>query len=85
MKIKLEIEFDMPDNEMSKEELQQVIEDAYVRYAPLKHISDAMSWLSKSFEGTDEVKSSSRELVEYHEYWANILSEQNCKIIIDNE
>lgn len=77
MKIKLEIELDIPDEcrEYSDDELAQVVFDAYINYASRKHLSDVITWMAST--------SLSRHIhIRHHQLWADISSQAKVKVVV---
>lgn len=70
MKIKLEIELDVPGVEAySEPELRQLMFDAYINYVTQQHMMDAVRWHNK-----DAI------IAEYHSNWGEIASQATWEI-----
>lgn len=77
MKIKLEIELDLPEEyvEYSDAELGQVIFDYYTNYVTTRHLADAVRWMGMGH-------SRNYHIVAHHEQWANIADSAKVKVIL---
>ena len=70
MKVKLEIELELPDKyqDWSNEEINQLLFDEYVNYVTCAHLEDASSWCMKV---TDEDEGA-KIILEEHRMWGKI-------------
>lgn len=72
MKIKLEIELEVPDvcEEMPNDELDQLLFDTYINYVTISHHRDALRFMSENVS----------DLANYHATWGDICSSANFVI-----
>jgi len=70
MKVKLEIELELPDKyqDWSNEELQQLLFDEYVNHATCAHAEYAFDWCSKASDEDEGAKL----ILEDHRMWNKI-------------
>lgn len=79
MKVKLEIELDIPEIEgWSPGEVGQLVFDAYTNYVTVSHLEDAMHWLCKPEDG-----GTTKQIVDYHNTWAGISRDAKTKMVIE--
>ncbi len=79
MKIKLEIELELPDEtpevlDAYQEDIGQVLYDAYINYASSAHFQDAVKWCSRGNIGSDHELPSAKKIFQYHNTWGEICS-----------
>lgn len=79
MKIKLEIELEMPDQykDWPMIELRQLIFDRYVNYATCKHLHDAVQWMADAKDGKTV-----GYIIDSHKEWANICDSAQFKVTV---
>lgn len=77
MKIKLEIELEMPDQykDWPMNELHQLIFDSYVNYATCKHLDDVLQWMvdAKDSKTVDYI-------IDMHKEWGKICASAQFKV-----
>jgi len=80
MKIKLEIELEIPDEckEWSDGELSQYIFDGYTNYVTCEHSLEAVQWCVAMQRGEE----TGTHLFNWHKSWHNIAKAATCKIIV---
>lgn len=68
MKVKLEIEFEVPDklSKFSDAELRDVFWDEFLRYAVCSHLEDALKWAFKGDANANLIS-------EHHQLWGKYL------------
>lgn len=76
MKVKVEIELEIPGDgkECTEQYLHQYVFDGLTNYACTRHLSDALKWM---VEDAKEGSTNCEQLVEYHQKWGRILSNNN--------
>lgn len=80
MKIKLDIELELPEGqfgEFSDTEVIQAIVDNYTHYATMMHLENASDWLAKSNKDKDI---GAAIISSEHKMWANICKNAIIKI-----
>lgn len=79
MKIKLEIELEVPDVEnMTAEQLSQVMWDGYVNYVTRRHAEDALKWCARMSRET-----SAAAIYKHHDTWTDIAASAVWRIAPD--
>ncbi len=68
MKVKLEIEFEVPDklSKFSDTELREAFWEEFLRYAVVGHLADAVRWATNKTPNSNEIS-------EHHQLWGNYL------------
>lgn len=74
MKVKLEIEFEVPDklSKFSKTELREAFWEELLRYAVVGHLADAVRWAANNTPNSNKIS-------EHHQLWGKYLD--NGKIL----
>lgn len=80
MKIKLEIELELPDEckEWSDGELSQYVFDGYTHYVTCQHSIDVVNWCVAKQRG----EPTGTQIFHYHELWRDIARAAKYKIIV---
>lgn len=68
MKIKMEIEFDIPDklSKFSDAELREAFWEEFLNYAVVSHLSDALRWATNKIPNSNQI-------LEHHQLWGEYL------------
>ena len=71
MKVKLEIEFEVPDklSKFSETELREAYWEELLHYAQCKHLEDALRWHLRASAG----ETSDQIISDHHQLWAKYL------------
>jgi hypothetical protein len=71
MKVKLEIEFEVPDklSKFSNTELREAFWEEFLRYAQRKHLEDTLHWHLKATTGD----TGAQIISEHHQLWGKYL------------
>lgn len=83
MEIELKVKLKLPDscNSMSDDELGQLLFDSYINYVTVSHLRAATKWSSTFEHESEEEKARSKNLMNYHNTWADISNQPEFKIV----
>lgn len=76
MKVKLNVELDLPDDceGWSDAELQQLLFDEYINHATCAHLEDATHWCCEARVGMPDEDATKKIIFEHHQLWGEICS-----------
>lgn len=87
MKVKVEIELDIPDSGvvgLLETEIQDAVYENLITYAVTSHLRDTMNWMSKKGlpENTPEFDRGCENIIRVHKTWTDILDTSKSTVTI---
>lgn len=76
MKVRLVIDLEIPDQELSEEEIHGAVVENVVRYAEVGHLEDSIKWMANKAkeDQSDQYYEGCKHIIALHRTWADIMS-----------
>lgn len=84
MKIKVEIEIDVPADQMSEALIKDAVMENLVRYAEISHLRDIVTWTAKKGEPdqTPQYYEGCKRIIAVHKTWVDIIHNSQTNITV---
>lgn len=84
-KVKLEMEFDIPEDGFTQPELDRLLFDQFINFSVCQHLREALDWQAKFSTEGDNEWNGDQAIVCLHQNWSEIIRKAEWTVKITEE